>query len=126
MKRVEETGGAALVAERGGCVVGHLFLCFEEDAAYVRAPLRPYAYVAELFVRDEARRQGIGQALLREAERLAAARGVPRLMIGVLAGNAGAEALYRRFGFRAHAIEMAKDVASGEGSAFPGPLSPGN
>ena len=108
---MERTGGAAFLAERKGRVVGHLFLTFEEDAAYVREPLRPYAYVSELYVREEARGQGIGRALLLEAERHAAARGVGRLMIGVLAGNARAEALYRRMGFAPHAIEMAKRLS---------------
>lgn len=108
LQRVERTGGIALVAEQDARVVGHLFLTFETDAEYVREPLRPYAYVSELYVRAEARGRGIGQALLLEAERQATARGVGRLMIGVLAGNERAEALYRRMGFAAHAIEMAK------------------
>ncbi|SHI66612.1 L-amino acid N-acyltransferase YncA [Roseomonas rosea] len=122
LERVERTGGAALIAEWRGAVAGHLFLTFEEDAAYVRAvraALRPYAYISELFVREEARRRGIGRALLAEAERLAAARGVPRLMIGVLAGNAEAAALYRRFGFRDYAVEMRKAVPSGDDPAPP-------
>ena len=111
LRRVERTGGAALVAERAARVVGHLFLTFEMDAAYVREPLRPYAYVSELYVREEMRGQGIGRALLLEAERQARARGIGRLMIGVLAGNARAEALYRRMGFAPHAIEMAKRLS---------------
>jgi GNAT superfamily N-acetyltransferase len=48
--------------------------------------------------------------LLLEAERQATARGVGRLMVGVLAGNTRAEALYRRMGFAPHAIEMAKTL----------------
>jgi GNAT superfamily N-acetyltransferase len=110
LRRVEGTGGAALLAELDGRVLGHLFLTVEEDAVYVRPELRPYAYIAELFVREEARGGGIGTALMQEAERVAAARGLDRLMVGVLAGNARTEALYRRLGFAPAAIEMAKRI----------------
>ena len=108
---MKRTDGAALVADLEARVVGHLFLTFETDAAYVRELLRPYAYVSELYVREEMRGQGIGRALLLEAERQARARGIGRLMIGVLAGNARAEVLYRRMGFAPHAIEMAKRLS---------------
>ena len=48
------------MAELDGRVVGHLFLEFKEDAVFVREELRPYAYISELFVREEARGGGIG------------------------------------------------------------------
>jgi GNAT superfamily N-acetyltransferase len=61
-------------------------------------------------VREEARGGGVGTALMREAERLAAARGHVRLMVEVLAGNAVAEAFYARLGFRARSIELGKAI----------------
>lgn len=109
-KRVADTAGVKLVAECGGSVVGHLFLTFERDAAYVREELQPFAYISELFVRAEARRRGIGRALMAEAERIAAERGMSRIMVGVLTGNAAAEGAYHRFGFRAYATEMSKPI----------------
>lgn len=108
LERVAGGEGVALVAELDGIVVGHLFLVFKQDEPYVREELRPYAYVIELFVRDEARQAGIGTALMREAERLTRERGFSRLMVGVLAGNIRTEQLYARLGFRPHAIEMEK------------------
>jgi GNAT superfamily N-acetyltransferase len=109
-ERLAQTDGIALVADLDGRVVGHLFLEFREQPVFVRAALRPYAYVAELFVRAEVRGGGIGAALMREAERIAAARGVRRLMVEVLAGNAVAEAFYARCGFAAKAIELGKQL----------------
>jgi GNAT superfamily N-acetyltransferase len=109
--RVARSGGTMLVAERDGRVVGHMFLTYEEHAIFVRPETRTYGYVAELFVREEARRQGIGRRLLEEAERLVAARGIPHLIIGVLAGNEAAERTYARFGFAAYAHELIKPVA---------------
>jgi GNAT superfamily N-acetyltransferase len=109
-KDVDETGGVALVAELDGRVVGHLFLLIAEDAIYVREELRTYAYVSDLFVREEVRGLGVGKALMAEAERFARERGLRRLMIGVLSGNARAEQLYTRLGFAPHAIELTKPI----------------
>ena len=110
---VAATGGQALVAELGGRVVGHLFVVIRMDHPYVREALRPYAYVTELFVRDEARGAGVGAALLAEAERVARARGVPRLGLGVLVGNGRAQALYERLGFAPYAVELCKELGGG-------------
>jgi GNAT superfamily N-acetyltransferase len=109
-ERLAKTDGTALVAELDGRVVGHLFLEFRQDPVFVRAELRPYAYVSELFVREDARGRGVGTALMREAERIAAARGVGRLMVEVLAGNEMAAAFYARYGFKPKAIELGKQV----------------
>ena len=54
---VAKTNGMVLVTEIEGQVVGHLFLTFEEAPPFVRKELRAYAYIAELFVRVEARRR---------------------------------------------------------------------
>ncbi|PZW50345.1 L-amino acid N-acyltransferase YncA [Humitalea rosea] len=109
-REVAASGGRVLVAERAGRVIGHVFIVMRRDAVFVREALRPYAYVLELFVRAEARGLGIGSALLAEAERFARAQGMARLRIGVLAGNDGAEALYRRSGFAPAVLEMDKPL----------------
>jgi GNAT superfamily N-acetyltransferase len=108
--RIAESGGHRLVAERDGAVLGHLFLVFDRQPAYVREDRRDHASVSELFVHPGARGGGVGSALLAEAERLVLARGLDRLMIGVLAGNDGAEALYRRQGFAPNTTEMLKTL----------------
>lgn len=119
LARVAEAGGATLVAERDGRVVGHAVVVFETDAPFVREELRPYACVTELFVREELRGRGIGTALLEAAEAVAAARGLRRLTIGVLAGNARTAALYARLGFTPHAVEMEKPVRGADGGRPP-------
>ncbi len=109
-ERLARANGTVLVADLDGRVVGHLFLEFREEPVFVRAELRAYAYVAELFVREAARGNGVGKALMQEAERVAAARGFARLTVQVLAGNAVAEAFYARCGFKALAIELGKPI----------------
>ncbi|MBK1659851.1 GNAT family N-acetyltransferase [Paracraurococcus ruber] len=108
--RVAAMGGATWVAEADGAVVGHLCLVLDEMPAYVAPDRRRIAYVTDAFVREEARGQGAFRALLATAEAFAAAAGVTRIMIGLLAGNAAAEAAYRAAGFRPYAHEMAKDL----------------
>ena len=102
-------GGALLVAELDGRVVGHMALWFERMPPFVREALRDYAYLGDLFVREAHRGRGIGRALIAEAERLARARGAARILLGVLPGNP-AEAVYRKLGYRPYAVEMAKDL----------------
>jgi GNAT superfamily N-acetyltransferase len=110
-ERVEKNDGHILVAERGGRVVGHMYLLFLNYDVYVVEALRRYAYVSELFVREEMRGAGIATALLAAAERLAAEAGVARIAIGVLAGNAPADRLYAKLGFQPHYIERSKPVS---------------
>jgi GNAT superfamily N-acetyltransferase len=85
-------------------------LRFDRMPPFVREELRDYAYLGDLFVRAPHRSQGIGRALIAEAERLAHARGVKRILLGVLPGNP-AEAVYRKLGYRTYAIELAKDLS---------------
>lgn len=108
--KIAEKSGVKLVAERGGKVVGHLFMTFERAPIFVREEVRDYAYIAELFVRAEARGLGIGRGLMQEAERIAIARGVGNLMLGVLTGNESAERAYARFGFTSYATDLIKPI----------------
>lgn len=107
---VHTTGGIALVAERNGAIIGHLFMTIERHGAYVREDLRTHAHISELFVRPEARGQGIATALIREAERRAATRGLGEITLGVVVGNDNAARLYAALGYRAYATAMTKPV----------------
>jgi len=110
LRRVADTAGRALVAERDAQLLGFLFVVVEEDSVFVREELRTHARVAEFFVLDAERGSGVGKALLAEAERFAAARGLPRLTVSVLSGNADALAVYARLGFSAYSVDLAKRV----------------
>lgn len=107
---VHQTDGQVLVAELDGRVIGHLFLLFKIDAVFVERELRPYAYVSELYVTEKARGRGVASALMNEAERIAKRRGLPRILVGVVAGNKEAEALYGRLGYAPYTIELTKNL----------------
>jgi GNAT superfamily N-acetyltransferase len=108
--RAADSRGVVLVGEIGGAVIAHLVLTFERFGPYVREELRDYALVADLFVRAAHRGNGIGRALIAEAERRAIERGMPRIMLGVVHGNHAAERSYRRQGFRDYALELVKEL----------------
>lgn len=56
-------------------------------------------WLEDLFVREEVRRAGVGEALVRAAVERARARGCRRIELDVAADNAAARALYERLGF---------------------------
>jgi len=62
------------------------------------------AHLLNLSVAAERQRSGHGTALLAEAAALARSRGARHLFLEVRPSNRGAQALYRRFGFRKVAV----------------------
>lgn len=108
MKRVVEQEGRVFVAEGAAGLVGWLVSVIEEAAPYVVAAERRQGYVAELFVVQAARGQGIGTKLLGAAEADFRARGVTTMMIGVVAANLAARRSYEHFGFSAYSHQLRK------------------
>ena len=62
------------------------------------------AHLLNLSIAPDWQRQGHGSALLREAIGIATARGARSIFLEVRPTNAGAQALYTRFGFRRIAV----------------------
>lgn len=67
------------------------FLSFRFDIEFGS----PVLYVYELFVERRARRRGLGVALMRAAEDIAAALNIPALMLTAFVANGAAMRLYR-------------------------------
>jgi ribosomal-protein-alanine N-acetyltransferase len=82
-------GRQALIAAQGGAPLGLLLLGLAADEAEV----------ITLAVLPEARRRGVGAALVAAAAREARARGAARLFLEVAEDNAPARALYAAAGF---------------------------
>ena len=78
-------------APQGFALFFHTFSTFEG---------RPGIYLEDLFVRAEARGQGLGRALLAHLARLAVERGCARLEWSVLDWNQPAIGFYKRLGAR--------------------------
>jgi GNAT superfamily N-acetyltransferase len=110
LQRLVRRQGRVVVAEQGGIIVAAMGYLIDEDAVYVTDDVRRHGMVTDLIVHEEWRGQGIGQALLREAERLTREAGLKRLMIGALVANEQAERTYRQFGFEPYVSLLVKDV----------------
>ncbi len=86
---------ATLVAVADGRIVGYAMLLFRHGSRSAR--------LYSLVRLPDARGQGIGDALLREAERTAVGLGATEMRLEVRPDNDRARALYERHGFAAFA-----------------------
>jgi GNAT superfamily N-acetyltransferase len=84
----------AYLAAVAGVDVGYA-IAFETYSTFLA---RPSLYIEDLFVRPEARRQGVGSALLRFLAKEAVTRGCGRMEWTVLDWNELAQSVYRRRG----------------------------
>lgn len=110
--RCHDYAGSIFVAEHDHVVVGLLMLLMRVPFTALDEPPGEYALIAELVVRTIARRHGVGRALLRAAERLAADSGASELRIGVMSGNVAARELYLRDGFAPYTEMLAKPLTT--------------
>lgn len=78
-----------LVAEKDGAIVGTVMAGYEGHRGWIN-------YLA---VAPDLRRQGLGRALLAEAERLLLAAGCPKINLQVRTGNTDVLAFYQRCGY---------------------------
>jgi GNAT superfamily N-acetyltransferase len=96
---------ALLVAEHEGQVRGFLGVSERTHFSGQRE-----AYIGELVVDPAARRRGIARALLAEARRWAAGRGLSRLTLETGCANDDALAFYRAVGFRPEQVMLSAEV----------------
>lgn len=78
-----------LAAEKAGRLLGYLF-------AYVAAD---EADIARVAVVKESRKQGVGNELMKELEKVSAERGVKKLLLDVRRSNGIAQTFYKKQGF---------------------------
>ncbi len=94
----------------------HTALVAEEDdnvrgTVYVNTSSADFGYVFGLYVVPEARRQGIGRRLMREAARLLAEQGRSFIVLSVDTPNDQARGFYTRLGFE----DAARTLRAGVG-----------
>lgn len=90
---------------RSGEVVGYLW------AAALHRGVKKVAYVYQLYVLPDFRRQGHGRRALQEYETIARRGGFDSVALNVFGSNTIAQALYRSLGFAVTSIGMHKDLA---------------
>lgn len=88
-------------------VLGHAWLGLTEP----RTGVRDTAWLYDIRVAPEYRRQGIARTMLAGLEKMAADAGARRLALNVFGANHAAIALYASTGYAVRTQEMAKDLA---------------
>ena len=93
----------------------HLFVRTSPEAPFLTP--RRYAVVDALIVLPEAKRAGIGAALMGEAENWAQERGIGQLELSVWDFNVAAQRLYERLGYVTVRRNMSKRLAHANGES---------
>lgn len=97
-----------LVAERDHQIVGYAYAAIEPLSW---KELRDECgFIHDLLVTSEARRSGVGDALLNAAIDWLRHRKMPRVVLGTAAQNEAAQRLFKRRGFRSTMIEMTLEL----------------
>ena len=103
-------GGALFLAEEDGRVVG-LAMCEQEQGRSPTWAWPPdFLAVVDFIVLPDARRAGVGEALMRACEQEARDRGVAALDLMVAAPNELALRFYEKQGFRTDLLTMRKPL----------------
>jgi ribosomal protein S18 acetylase RimI-like enzyme len=102
-----------LVAERDGAVVGYAYGRLEERDW--NQLLDACGALHDLWVEDAERGRGTGAALVDAMCAELTAKGAPRVVLHAAAGNAAAQALFARLGFRRTMVEMTRETGETRG-----------
>src|SRR5262249_54566511 len=115
-----------VAAERDGCIImaradaGAVgFACAwieEDDDPLIRDDARIHAYVSDIFVDENWRRQGIASLLMDELEAKMRSCRCPRTQVCSKAANQLAVACYTARGYRPYEIVFAKRLDNGAGA----------
>lgn len=106
--QLDEDGVLVLVAERDGKIVGYAYAAVEPLSW---KELRDECgFVHDLLVADDARRSGVGDALLDRAIDWLREQGMPRVVLWTSPHNESARRLFERRQFRPTMIEMTLEL----------------
>ena len=109
--RVAEKQGRIFIAEdEAGTAIGWAVCFVDENEIYVEPAVRTYGYISELYLVEQARGRGIGQALIGRCEDHFRTLGLKLMMIGVLSKNLGARRSYISAGFRPYSEMLLKGL----------------
>jgi ribosomal protein S18 acetylase RimI-like enzyme len=106
--QLDDAKSFVLLAERQGRIVGYVYAGIEPLSW---KELRDECgYIHDLLVTDDARRSGVGDALLSGAIEWLTERGMPRVVLWTAAQNEAARRLFERRRFRTTMIEMTLEL----------------
>jgi len=107
VSQLEHADCVVLVAEQSGIVIGYAYAGLEPMSwKELRAAC---GYLHDVYVDPAARRSGAGERLVRESIAFLEQLGAPRVVLWSAAGNADAQRLFSRLGFRNTMVEMTRE-----------------
>ncbi|HET7373163.1 MAG TPA: GNAT family N-acetyltransferase [Gemmatimonadaceae bacterium] len=107
LERLVRSGARALVATSGSEVIGLATVHLRSTINHAA----PLAQLTLLVVDEERRSQGVGRALVDEAEAWARAQGCRRIIVTTALNRTGAHAFYERIGYAHTGRRYGKDFA---------------
>ena len=111
-RRLTADNGVFLVAEVNKEIVGVLTgYAHEAGDCLVASEFDRSAYISDLFVQSEWRRQGIGTALMREFERSMLDKGLQWMTVCVKSKNKTAHQAYQKYGFEDYEAILTKRLS---------------
>jgi ribosomal protein S18 acetylase RimI-like enzyme len=96
-----------LVAVREGAVVGYAYGAVEERDWNML--LDAHGALHDVFVAAEARKLGVGRALVKAIVAALEERGAPRVLLSTMVQNEVAQRVFRECGFRPTMLEMTRE-----------------
>lgn len=108
VSQLRDQDSLVLVAEHDGRITGYVFAAIEPLSW---KELRDECgFIHDLLVTTDARRGGVGEALLNAAIEWLRDQNMPRVVLGTAAQNETAQRLFKRRGFRPTMIEMTLEL----------------
>lgn len=108
VKTAKESEGKIYVGEKDGKVVGYIVVITNEDGSPALL-LKKYGYVMDFVVLREYQGQGVGRALMAQAEEYIRSKGLEWMHLDVTVGNP-AHDFYIKSGYRDKDIRMEKKL----------------
>lgn len=109
-KENAEKEGKILLAEVDRKVAGFITFRVEElDFELITKPIK-CIYISDLAVYPEFRRQGMAQALIKQAEDYARSKDLIYIRLSAMAQNTPALNLYKQIGFREYEVVLVKEL----------------
>jgi ribosomal protein S18 acetylase RimI-like enzyme len=106
--QLDDDDVVVLVAERVDQIAGYVYAGLEPQSwKELRGPA---GFIHDIVVEPESRNSGAGTALMEAAIAWLKERGAPRVILWTADGNADAQRLFARLGFRRTMIEMTRDL----------------
>lgn len=105
-REIERREAVILVARRAERLVGYAYGTVE-DRDWNRL-LDTHGAIHDILVAEDARRRGVGRALLSEVVKALEELGAPRIVLSTMVDNEAAQSLFRDLGFRPTMLEMTR------------------